>query len=237
VANPLEGTITIPGTKVQFPKWGLVAGIAGVGAILLLRPGSGQQQGDFNEDGELIGEEEGSGDLFALLEDLFRQVQGMESPAPIYPDLVPAPTPSVTGYSVGATGSMPVSLLIPDTIPYAGQKDDKRIGRSASSPSPGSVVLRSDTKVVSSKPAPAYVSPVQAPVSVSAPYSAPYTQSGVGSQTQVGAPLQTAAQQSAASSYLSGGSQAAGSSIVQQYQQLSQKLLKQQSVPSKSLSK
>jgi hypothetical protein len=230
VANPLEGTITIPGTKVQFPKWGLVAGIAGVGAILLLRPGSGQQQGDFNEDGELVGEE-GSGDLFALLEDLFRQVQGMESPAPIYPDLVPAPTPSVTGYSVGATGSTPLQLLIPDAIPYAGQKDDKRIGRSASSPSPGSVVMRSDTKAISSKPAPAYVSPVDAPVSVSAPYSAPYTQSGVGSQTQVGAPLQTVQQQSAASSYLSGGSQAAT------YQQLAQKILKQQSGTSKSLAK
>ena len=47
----MESEIKIPGTDVKIPSWALIAGVAGILAVLILAPKRGQDQGDFNEEG------------------------------------------------------------------------------------------------------------------------------------------------------------------------------------------
>lgn len=90
----MENEIEIPGTDVKLPAWAIIAGVAGVIAVMIFSRGSSQAQGDFNEEGYVT--REGDGGLMALLQELFAMLQGLELPGVDYLN-VPSPGSPVPG--------------------------------------------------------------------------------------------------------------------------------------------
>ncbi|GAI19036.1 unnamed protein product [marine sediment metagenome] len=73
----MTSEITIPGTKVKFPAWAIVAAVGGVLAVLILAPKRGEQ-GDFNEEGTYT--DDSAGGAWELISELLDMFQGMEFP-------------------------------------------------------------------------------------------------------------------------------------------------------------
>ena len=81
----MEGTFSVPGTEVKFPKWALLALVGGIVAVLILRP-KGQEQGDFNEEG--VYTDDSAGGAWELISEIIDTLQGMGLPG-IEDDLTP----------------------------------------------------------------------------------------------------------------------------------------------------
>jgi hypothetical protein len=131
---PLPG-----GKKAKVPRWALIAGAAGIAAAFLLRPKSGQQQGEFDQEGQVSEEEEGVGaGILALIEELMTQFQsGLEAPGLIFE---PAPAP-------GGNGSNQVSASTASQFTVPGTSIPEPISVTGKT-SAGSVVGPSQIEVI-----------------------------------------------------------------------------------------
>lgn len=110
---PNEG-ITLPGTDIKIPTWGLIAGIGGIAAVLLLKRGAGTETPAGSTDGLMMSEFQSfADDLKTYFEGILAE-QHTEGIAPVSKETVP---PTIPGGVPGPTPNPPENPNPPNISP------------------------------------------------------------------------------------------------------------------------